>query len=144
MTAKRFSQTIRAPLGSVYRWCTDFSVDEVTGDQGVWYRRILEKTRARAVFVDVIDAASGHPKLAVNVVQLAPPDAWHLDLFGDPRNESVDYRLRRRGPDETRLDMVFRVGLGPTEGAGFTALWEGYAREIVHEYRSRRAAPRQR
>lgn len=137
MRAKHFSQTIGAPLRRVYAWCTDFRVDPAEARSPGWERRILEASRTRSVFVDLFSGGGSSPRLAVNVVTLKPPAAWHLDLYGDPRSEGVDYRLTRLGRSKTRLDMTFRVGLGPSEKAGFAQLWAQWAAEIERSYRSR-------
>lgn len=137
MKLRRISKWIDAPLKAVYSWCTDFSLSESDTKASGFQRRILERTSTRCVFVDVIGRSGKGPKLALNLVNLSPPRSWHLDFFGDPRNETVDYRLTRLGRGSTRLDMTFKVGLSRAERAGFQALWDKYASEIVEEYRSR-------
>lgn len=136
MRIRKFSQTINAPLRKVYAWCTDFSLDSSDSEGSTSSRRVLAKTRTKCVFVDLGPNEGGSPKLTVNVVTLQPPDAWHLDLYGDPRNEIVDYKLKELGKVSTRLDMVFKNGLSPSERTWFASLWERWAAEIERESRS--------
>ena len=138
MKVKKFSKTIDSPLPHVYRWCTDFTEDDPKLTDSTWQRRVLEKTRSRRVFVDIYGREDGNLKLAVNIVSLRPPNFWHLDFFGDPRNEAVDYRLTSLGEKKTRLHMVFRFGLGRSEADWFTALRDKFAPAIEKDYRSRK------
>lgn len=136
MSSKRFTKTIEAPLRRVYDWCTDFRLEGSDGGGSTTNRRILESTRTRSVFVDLFEGARGKPGVAVNVVSLSPPNAWHLDLYGDPRNETVDYNLTSLGKARTRLDMRFRVGLSEIERVWFSKLWDRWASELEEEYMS--------
>ena len=136
MALRRFSKTIDAPIRHVYEWCTDFRLLNSDGSATKTDRRILESTRTKCVFVDILKGKGRQVGVAVNVVSLSPPRSWHLDLYGDPRNETVDYELRVLGPTRTRLEMRFKVGLSSIERTWFTKLWEGWASEIKKEYRS--------
>lgn len=98
------SKVIEAPLPFVYEWCTDFREDdaELTGSKNK--EKILEKTKSRVIMASPSD---------VSVITLMPPDAWHLDTAGSPKEQEVgDYKLTKMGPNKTRLDMVFDVKFG--------------------------------
>ncbi len=100
--------TINAPLSYVYSWCTDFRDDDtkITGSKSD--RRILEKSKKRAVYAVIYQGTDGKEKVAVSYVTLRPPDAWDLEQFGEEDYETGSYRLKSLGKDKTRLDMVFK------------------------------------
>ncbi len=145
MDVTRVSKTIDAPQRYVYEWCTDFRNDDplITGSKS--QRRILTKTRRRVVYAQIYRGADGTQKIAVDVVTLNPPDAWHLDYFGEEDDETGDYRLKSLGQDKTRLDMVFKekwkIANPPSleEQARQTSeVWDKYARALEKEYRSKK------
>jgi hypothetical protein len=103
------SKSINASPKFVYKWCTDFSEDDpkITGSSSV--RKVLEKTKKRAIYVVDYEGADGTRKFNVNIVSLVPQkNAWHLDQFGEEDNETGDYKVKGLGKNKTRLDMVFR------------------------------------
>ena len=108
MDVTRVSKTINAPSHYVYDWCTDFREDDskITGSKS--QRKILEKTKKRVIYVQIYKGEDGKQKVAVNIVTLRPPNAWHLDYFGEEDDEIGDYVVKNLGKDKTRLDMVFK------------------------------------
>jgi hypothetical protein len=98
---------------------------------------VPESTRSRCLFVDLSEGAGGRANVTRNAVTLCPPDSGHLDLFGDPRNEMVEYRGTRLGTNLTRRDMTLGHGLGAAERTGFAELWGRYAIEIGRRHRPR-------
>ena len=108
MDVTRVSKTINAPPHYVYDWCTDFREDDskITGSKS--QRKILEKTKKRVIYVQIYKGEDGKQKVAVNIVTLRPPNAWHLDYFGEEDDEIGDYVVKNLGKDKTRLDMVFK------------------------------------
>ena len=108
MDVFRVSKIINAPLRPVYNWCTDFSEDDpqLTGSKS--QRKILEKTKKRAIYVQIYEGADGKQKVGVNIVALKPPTSWHLDFFGEEDDETGEYRLRSLGKNKTKLDMLFK------------------------------------
>ena len=108
MDVYRVSKFINAPLRYVYNWCTDFSEDDpqLTGSKS--QRKILEKTKKRAIYVQIYDGADGQQKVAVDIVTLKPSTSWHLDYFGEEDDETGEYRLKSLGKNKTRLDMLFK------------------------------------
>ncbi len=108
MDVFKVSKTVNASIKFAYEWCTDFNASDpkITGSSSE--RTILEKTKKRAIYVVNYKAADGSRKLNVNIVTLRPPNAWHLDQFGEEDNETGDYKLTSLGKNRTRLDMVFK------------------------------------
>ncbi len=142
MDVLRASKVIDAPLKFVYEWCTDFSPGDpqITGSSS--RRTILEKTKKRAIYVVSYKGADGSPKLNVNIVSLKPPNAWHLDQFGEEDNETGDYVLTSLGKGRTRLDMVFkerwkRIAKIPSIKEQITnteKVWNKYAAALKKDY----------
>jgi hypothetical protein len=108
MDVTRVSKTINAPLRYVYAWCTDFREDDpqITGSTS--QRKILEKTRRRAIYAELYEGADGKQKVSVEIITLRAPTSWHLDYFGEEEDETGEYRLKSMGRNKTRLDMVFK------------------------------------
>jgi hypothetical protein len=139
----KVSKVINAPKKFVYEWCTDFSSEDpkMTGSGNV--RRIIEKTRKKAVYVNTYEGEDGKPKMNVNIVALKPSSFWHLDQFGEEDNETGDYKLTRLGKNKTRLDMVFKeswkdIAQIPSideQSAGIHRVWDKYISVLEKEYR---------
>ncbi len=98
---------------------------------------MLEEARNRSGSVDVAPRADGDSQLTINVVSLNPPDRWQLDLFGGAHEERIDDKRTGLRKNRTRLDMVFSVGVSPSEKAWSSVLGDRIAREIEEEHRSR-------
>jgi len=139
-----YSKAINAPRRFVFGWCTDLSEDDPRLSGSGFERRILARTKTKCIFIDLFPGQGGRQNVAVNVVTLKPPNRWHLDLYGDPHNVSLDFRLTKLAQDRTRLDMTFRESGTPgwwardSEAAGFDELWSKYASEIEKDYGSRK------
>lgn len=104
----RVSKTIDAPARFVFNWCTDFREDDpaLTGSKS--QRKILEKTKKRAVYASVYTGSDGKDKVGVNIVTLKPATSWHLEYFGEEDNEIGDYKIVSLGKNKTKLNMVFK------------------------------------
>jgi class 3 adenylate cyclase len=137
---RSFSKTINAPRRFVFGWCTDFSEDDPKLTGSNFERRILAKTKAKCVFIDLFHGQGGRQNVAVNVVVLKPPNKWHLDLYGDPHNSSLDFKLTELARNRTRLDMTFRESRLDSEAVGFDELWSRYASEIEKDYESTKSS----
>lgn len=140
----RVSKVINAPLRYVYEWCTDFDEDDpkITGSKS--QRRIVEKTKKRAVYIVAYKGADGKEKLAVNYVTLRPPNAWSLEQFGEEDYETGEYRLKRLSNDKTRIDMVFKetwknIAKIPTiqeQLEGTNGVWDRYVAALESDYKT--------
>jgi len=100
------AKVIQAPLRFVYDWCTDYreTDPQITGSKSK--RRILLRANNRVIYT-VTYRRGKQVKMAVDVVTLYPPKAWHLNFIGDEDDEQGDYVLTALGPLRTRLDMTF-------------------------------------
>jgi hypothetical protein len=146
MDILKVSKTIKAPLTYVYSWCTDYSQDDpkLTGSKS--QRIILEKTKKRAVYVQIYNGMDGKQKVAVDMVSLRPPDSWHLDYFGEEDDETGEYRLKSLGKEKTRLDMVFkekwkavaRVPSIEEQTRSTSEAWDRYVVALEKDYNSER------
>lgn len=119
----------RAPLGFVFRWCTDYSGQdgELSGEG--YARKLLRRTRNLVVFEDLYTTDDGWVWIH-REVSLRPPDGWHADSVGSDRALSVDYRLESVPDGGTLLTIRARrrpYGIGRRNPA--KSVWErGVAR----------------
>ena len=125
------SQTFKAPLDFVFRWCTDFREDdgEMIGSKAK--RTFLEKTSKRVIWV-VEYKEDGRVQQGIRVVWLHPPDSWNLDTCGDHR-EIGEYVLSPKGKNKTRLDMKFKVSYDSKEDVSDKKKWE---KEVAEEWQT--------
>jgi hypothetical protein len=139
----RVSKNIKAPIEFAYKWCTDYreSDPKITGLTSK--RKILLKTKHRAIYTSDYKSA-GKQKSAVNVVTFYPPKAWHLDFTGDEDDETGDYALKRVGPRKCRLDMIFtehyKVEHAPTKAQDIEhthEVWDKYVAALERDYERR-------
>ena len=137
--AYRVSKTFNAPLGFVYKWCTDFQENDpkMVGSKG--RRKIIERSNSRVVWRVISKGEKGYE--GVRVVWLKPPNAWHLDTCGD-RSQQGDYKLTRLGKTRTRLDMKFSLAYANAKKveprksweAGLSSNWDSYGRYLERDY----------
>ena len=137
------SKVINAPLLFVYNWCTDYRPDDskLTGSNA--RRIILNKTPHQAIYLETF-RRNGKPMSAVNIVSLHAPNRWHLDYAGQDADEAGEYRLTRRGPKKTKLEMRFKVKYkiprAPTrseDSKQTNLVWDKYVEALEKEYASR-------
>ena len=146
MDVIKVSKTIDAPRRYVYDWCTDYrdTDPQITGSKS--QRRVLEKTKKRAIYVQIYEGADGKEKVAVDIVTLKPPSSWHLDYFGEEDDEIGEYRLTKLREGKTRLDMVFkekwkdiaRIPSIEEQIRSTNEVWDKYVAALEKEYKSRK------
>ena len=102
----RVSKIVDVPLRYVYDWCTDFRSDDGKYSRSKPMHRVVRVSPRRLVRVRYVSDGANDPRLAVDVVRLSPPDAWHKDNIGDTDLDSVDYKLTALGPKRTRISLV--------------------------------------
>ncbi|MDA4128210.1 MAG: hypothetical protein OK422_01900 [Thaumarchaeota archaeon] len=102
------SKTFNAPLEYVFDWCTDFRDEDPIIASNSTKRRIIEKTKTRAIYISKY-VNQGKKFEGVRIVALEPPNKWHLDGVAEDQNETGEYRLTALGRKKTRLDMAFKV-----------------------------------
>ena len=140
----KVSKVINAPLRYTYEWCTDFREDDSKLTGSTSKRRIVEKTKKRAVYVMVYKGADGTEKMAVSYVTLKPPNAWSLEQFGEEDYETGEYRLKSLGKEKTRLDMVFKetwrdIATIPTiheQTEGTNKAWDQFIAALERDYKA--------
>ena len=60
----------------------------------------------RLVRIKAVDKGAEDPVMAVELVRLSPPDAWHKDTIGERDLDSMDYTLTALGPSKTRFSLM--------------------------------------
>jgi len=135
------SKTFNAPLGFVYKWCTDFQEDDLKMVRSNVKRKIIERTKLHVAWrIAPAGGSRGHP--GIRSVWLRPPNKWRLDTSGD-KHLTGDYTLTRLGKKKSRLDMKFtetsvdRNRLEPktTWEAETMEEWDAYGRYLEKDYR---------
>lgn len=141
----RFRKVIRAPLGFVYRWCTDFREDDDHLTRSLYrYRaRIPLREPDRIVRLIEVPGRNRNRSTDVEVIRLRPPDRWELEKMSWSEDETGRYRLRRLGSGRTQLDLRFeerwkrrRPPALARYRAFFDRVWDRYVALIEAEYRS--------
>ncbi len=148
---------IRAPIGYVFRWCTDYRPDDARREKDRYARRILSRSPRRVVYEDLGDHEDGGWWWSRFEVDLRPPSAWHAESVGAYRTLALDYALTELGPERTSLDLRWRrwpTRLGPKRVARAaveretTRAWKNFAAALEADYRreksGRRRGPRPR
>lgn len=148
-TTVRVSLVIHAPSRYVYEWCTDYRSDD-----GRFSRRrpgpsfrVIRVSPRRVVRVRVSRAPARDPAIAVEMIRLNPPDAWHLDQIDETDRQAVDYKVSAVGRARTRLQLLVTERWVTPEfptrealRAQVAATWARFARAIEADYRAGRPA----
>lgn len=143
------SQEIEAPLKYVYEWSTDYRPD----DWRLSTRRprprfhVVKVSPQKVVRIRVVPDPARDPDIAVDVVRLSPPDAWHTDQIDAADLMAIDYRLERLGAKRTRIKLLvterWLFAKHPTRAEltqRVQATWNRLALLIEARYRSGRPA----
>lgn len=141
--AVKVSKVIEVPLRYAYEWCTDYRTDDGKFSRSKPRFQVLQLSSDRLVRIRRSPAKTKPESVAVELVQLRPPDAWHLDQIDEVDLNSVDYKLTRLGPKKTRLtlDLVERwmVSDFPAKAEwvrGTNTYWDGLVAALEERYRS--------
>lgn len=130
---------IRAPIGAVFAWCTDYRDDD-PGISGVRLRR-RRVVRRNPTEVELEESATLGVRYTGRVlVRLHPPDWWEADLRGTAGESHTVYRLRPDGAGtrltisvEARLALRYRW-LAPLAARivrrQLSAEWDDYVRAM--------------
>jgi hypothetical protein len=145
----RLSKNIEAPLKYVYEWCTDYRSDDwMLSPRRPHPRfRTMKLSPRRLLRIRLTPTSEHDPEVAVDVIRLAPPDAWHTDQIDEQDRETVDYKLVALGATKTRLDLLVTerwVTPNHLSRAGtvrrLSGAWDRYIAQIETRYRSGRRA----
>ncbi len=101
----RVTKTIRAPIKYVYEWCTDFRSDDGKFSRSKTRVKVIHVGSDRVVRIRVRVTPIESPAVAVELVRLIPPDAWHKETIDETDLDAVDYKLARLGSGRTRVTL---------------------------------------
>ena len=136
----------RAPIGFVFRWCTDHGPGDAKIEGAEYARRVISRSKGHVVYEDLATTPNGwwwnHW-----TVTLRPPDAWHGECLGNYRNWVTDYRLRGTPNGGTELTLTGKrtpTGLGiggprVTRAKIETSLradWAKFSRSLEGDYQT--------
>ena len=102
----RFSKTVDAPLRYVYDWCTDFRSDDGRFSRSNPKSQVIRVSPRRLVRVRIARDGASDPAMAVELIRLSPPNAWHKDTIDERDLDTIDYKLTALGPTKTRISLV--------------------------------------
>ncbi len=97
----------RAPLDFAFAWCTDSSPEDSRLEGESYQRKAIERTPRRVVFEDLEETGTGWVR-SRDVVNLRPPNRWHMEGAGNRRDVVADYLLSALPGGRTRLDLRWR------------------------------------
>jgi len=141
-----FRKVIAAPLPFVFQWCTDYREDDdrITDDLYHYRARILLREPRRVVRVVTVPGGDPLRTTEVEVIRLAPPDRWTVQMYSATGDRVRRYRLRRIGPHRSALEMRFvetwKVARIPSRARYrrlFQRVWDRYVDGIERDYRRR-------
>jgi len=145
----RVSKIIDAPLRYVYGWCTDYRSDDWILSQRRPHPRfrVVKLSPRRLLRIRLTPTPSKDPDVAVDLIRLSPPDAWHTDQIDEEDRESVDYQLTALGKTRTRIDLLVTerwVVPGhlsrPETLRRVQGAWDRYAAQVETRFRSGKPA----
>lgn len=143
----RYSKEIAAPIHYVYAWCTDYRSDDGRYSKSRPRFRVFHPAPGRVVRVRYLNSKARKVPVAVEIIRLRPPNAWHLDQIDEMDFNSVDYGLQRLGPKRTRISVViverWMVPNFPRKSKwvrATTVFWDGLVAALESDYRQGRPA----
>jgi hypothetical protein len=148
-TTVRVSRVIQAPSRYVYDWCTDYRSDDgrLSNGRNRPSFRVIRISPRRLVRIRVSRRSGLDPALAVELIRLNPPRAWHMDQIDEADQQSVDYRVSPVGRGRTRFQLLSTERWVTPEfparealRAQIAATWAHFAAAIEADYRAGRPA----
>lgn len=145
----RVSKVIAAPLDYVYAWCTDYRADDrkLSTAKPRPRFRVVKLSPHRVLRIRLTPISRADPAVAVDVVRLDPPNAWHTDQIDEQDRETVDYKLTALGREKTQLELLVTerwvVPDYPSRSDVMRRVrnaWDRYGALIEARYQSGRAA----
>lgn len=138
----RFSKVVDAPLAYAYDWFTDYRNDDGKFSDSKPRFRVTRLARDRVLRVRLSGRDARNPGIAVEIVRLKPPAAWHVDQIDETDLAAVDYRLHRLGPKRTRVDldiverwMTPKFPVRANYAASTSAYWDRLVAALETRYR---------
>ncbi|MGA7922656.1 MAG: hypothetical protein WCA77_01605 [Thermoplasmata archaeon] len=139
-----FHKLIHAPLSFVYAWCTDYREDDdrITNSIYHYRARIALREPTRIVRIIIVPGRDRNRSTEVEIISLMPPNRWRLEKMSVTDDKTGEYRLLRKGPQLTALEMRFRetwkIRVPPDRKKYrvlFDRVWDRYVETMESEYR---------
>ena len=102
------SKEIEAPLKYVYDRATDYCSDDwrLSPRRPRSSFRVVKLAPRRLLRIRITPSDARDPAVAVDVIRLNPPRAWHTDQIDEEDRETVDCRLTALGASRTRIYLL--------------------------------------
>jgi len=139
----RIRIAFRVPPEFAFAWCTDYSPEDGKLEKESYRRKVVERTPRRVVFEDLEEAKDGWI-WSREIVELRPPNRWHMDGVGNRRDVVADYLLTRLPDGRTQLDLRWKrrprvptaVKTTKTQReAGALQAWKHFRTAMERDYR---------
>jgi hypothetical protein len=101
----RLSKVARVPARYAYDWLTDYRKEDVKFSSSRPRYRIVKVSADRIVRIRISRRKSGSVGVAVDLVRLSPPYAWHTDQIDEADLAAVDYKITPIGPKRARIEL---------------------------------------
>jgi len=139
----RISVSFRVPLDFAFAWCTDYTPEDAGLEGESYHRKIIEHSLRRVIFEDLEESETGWI-WSRDVVNLRPPNRWHMDGVGNRRDVTADYVLSPLPDGRTRLDLRWRrratapeakkIPKAEREASGMRA-WKKFGAAMERDYK---------
>ncbi len=141
------TKVVDAPLRYVYDWCTDFRPDDGKLSGSKSRSRVVKVSPRRLVRIRIAHDGTRDPRMAVELIRLRPPNAWHKDTIDEIDLDTIDYKLAALGPNKTRISVAiverWMVPKYPRKADWVrrsSEYWDRLVQAIEERYRSGRPA----
>jgi hypothetical protein len=101
----RLSKVAEVPARYAYDWLTDYRKDDGKFSSSHPRYRVVKISADRIVRIRISRRKSGSVGVAVDLVRLSPPNAWHTDQIDETDLAAVDYKVTALGPKRARIEL---------------------------------------
>ena len=141
--AIRLAKTVQAPAKYVFDWATDLQSADGQYYQSKPRFQVLQLEKDRVVRIRVSKQRGQRPKIALELIRLRPPNAWHVDQIDETDLETTDYRVTPLGRKRSRITLLIRerwmTPKYPSRGAYQTSssrFWDGLIAALEKRYQA--------
>ena len=93
------------PARFAYDWLTDYRQDDGKFSSSRPKYRVVKVSDDRIVRIRIVKRKTGSVGVAVDLIRLHPPNAWHTDQIDETDLAAVDYKVTPLGPKRTRIEL---------------------------------------
>ncbi len=143
----RIVKRARTPARYAYEWLTDYRSDDGRLSESRPKYRVLRMAKDRVVRIRVSEAKGSTPPIAIELIRLRPPNAWHVDQIDEQDLATVDYKVTPIDRTNSRIELrIIERWMSPkypsrTEYEASTGVyWNRLVEAMEKRYRSGKPA----